>query len=390
MRRALIDACPGQTRTAMLDGEGHLLDLLIQRSDKPDIVGGRYLGRVTAFDSGLQAAFVDIGLGRPGLLPKKATTARLNDGDAVVVEVVRAPSAGKGAKLAARAPESGEADGPAPRRLRAADPLTELLHRHRPDEIVVDGDGMISDLKSRVPELAEVVRGHPEPAPLFETADLEATIEDLLAPEVPLPGGGWLRIEPVTTLTAIDVDSGTRAARGGVRQLALETDLAAAGEIARQLRLRALSGLIVVDFLEIARRADRDSVAAALKDGVAGDPVATDIGPMRASGLVEISRARVRPPLHELLLERCGRDGSGHVKDPPTMAFEILRATAREAAATPGAALVVSAAPAVIAALSDGGVAAAARARTERRLGRALALRADPARPAESYEIERT
>ncbi len=384
MRRALIEARPGETRTAVLDGDT-LVDLLIQRDDHPGHAGDRYLGRVAAIDKSLQAAFVDIGLDRPGLLPRKQAPHRLNEGDAVVVEVVRDPAPGKGPKLAARPPWAGETAAPVPRLLWRADPLAELLCRSDPETIIVQGDGVLAGLKRRLPALASAMRAHLDPRPLFDTAGLEAAIEALLGPEVPLPGGGRLRIEPVRTLTAVDVDTAARAG-GDPRRLALETNLAAARELARQLRLRALSGLIVIDFLELDRKVHREEIVANLKQAGADDPVPFEVGPMRASGLVEATRARLRPPLHELLLTPCGRDHSGYIKAATTVAHELLRAVEREAAAQPGRAFALTAAPAVVAALE--GPAAAARGALEGRLGRRLPLRHDATRALEDYDIE--
>jgi len=384
MRRGLIESRPGETRTAVLDGET-LVDLLIQRDDRPGHAGDRYLGRVAAFDKSLQAAFVDIGLDRSGLLPRKQAPHRLHEGDAVVVEVVRDPAPGKGPKLAARPPAAGETAAPVPRLLRRADPVAELLRRSNLETILVQGDGALTALKRRLPELAPAMRAHLDPRPLFDTAGLEAAIETLLSPEVPLPGGGRLRIEPVRTLTAVDVDSAMRSG-GDPERLALECDLAAARELARQLRLRALSGLIVVDFIELARKAAREQIIAELKQAVVADPVPFDVGPMRVSGLVEATRARLRPPLHEVLLSPCGRDDSGYIKSPVTVAHELLRAVEREVAAQPGRIYAATAAPAVVTALE--GPAAAARRALEGRLGRTLPVRLDAARAVEDYDIE--
>lgn len=383
--RALIEARPGETRAAVLDGEDRLLDLLILRDDMPEVVGGRYLGRVTTYDAGLRGAFVDIGLDRPALLPKRAAAERLNEGDTVVVEVVRAPARNKGAKLTARVSDPPAATGAPPRLLQAPDPLGDLLRRHAPDTIVIEGADFRADLHRRLPALANRIAGHTRLTPLFAAEGLDADIEALLDPEVPLPGGGLLRIEPVRTLTAIDVDAGAREARGGAGRMALELNLAAAAEIGRQVCLRGLSGLIVVDFLELAEKAARQQVGDALKTLLADTGAETAVGVMRASGLVELTRQRTRIPLHELLMEPCGRGGGGHVKTAATVAFELLRAVTREAAATPGRPVSVVAAPAVVAALE--GPAAPARAAAERTLGRPLECRADPACARESYEI---
>jgi Ribonuclease G/E len=125
---------------------------------------------------------------------------------------------------------------------------------------------------------------------------------------------------------------------------------------------------------------------AALRAGLKDDPEPARVLAMAPSGLVEVTRRRGRPALHELLTGPCGIGGGGRVKDPAALAFEALRAVRREAAARPGAAVTLSAAPAVIAALRDG-PAAAARQALEERLGRPLSLVNEAAAPGEPAEI---
>lgn len=384
MTRALVDAWPGETRAAVLDAGDALQDLLVLRAERPEIVGHRYLGRVGAYDPGLEAAFVDIGLERPALLPARAAPAGLREGEAVVVEVTRAPEADKGAKVTARLRDAPAAQGKPPRLLQAADPLAAFLRRHDPAEVLVDGLAAVRRLRAELPGLASRMAGHVGSVSLFEVEGLNAAMDALLNPEVPLAGGGRLRIEPVRTLTAIDVDAGGRDARGGSGRMALELGLAAADEIGRQVRLRALSGLIVIDFPAPAARADRRRVVEALKAATA-DAVGADVGAMRASGLVEMTRRRARTPLHELLTDPCGRGGGGRVKSAVTVAFELLRAAAREAAARPAGTVTLRVAPEVAAALE--GRVADARAEAERGLGRPLVVRPDPARAREAYDV---
>jgi len=233
---------------------------------------------------------------------------------------------------------------------------------------------------------AEGVRLDLDPAPLFEREGLEGEIEALLEPRVELPSGGHLLVEPVRTLIAIDVNSGRHDGRGTAPEQALAVNLEAAAEVPRQLRLRALSGLIVIDFLALPEGGPRRQVAAALRAGLKDDPEPTRVEAMAASGLVELTRRRGRPALHELLTGPCGIGGGGRVKDPATLAFEALRAVRREAAARPEAAVTLGAAPAVIAALETG-PAAAARQALEARLGRPLALVNEVAAPGEPAEI---
>ncbi len=385
MRRVVIDGQPGEIRAAVLEDDA-LTDLLVERADRPNPVGARYLGRVTAFDPDLQAAFVEIGLDRPALLPRKGAMTRLNDGDRVVVAVVRAPAPGKGAKLKQDIPDADEASGRAPKLLTPAAPLADFLKRHAPAEIRVAGDPAVATLRKQAPNFAGTATiGRADSDPFAELG-LTAQLDALLRPEVPLPDGGRLWIEPVRTLTAIDLDSGGAVQHAGASgRTPGEANRAAIPEIARQIRLRGLSGLIVVDLLEVPTKAERSEIAAAFQAAFTGDPATTEVGPMRASGLVEITRQRIRWPLHELLLARCGRDGGGFQARADTVARDILRALPHAAREAPGRRLRVAAAPDV-ATLLDSGL-SAARTAVARRLGQDFAVTPDPARERESWEI---
>ncbi len=396
--RLVISALPGETRAAWLEDDA-LVDFVIQRADRPSQLGDIHHGRVAKVDKGLDAAFVEIGRDRPGLLPlSEAPGRRLSEGDAVVVKVLREAAPGKGPRLSGRIidapPGLDEMAGRAPPPallIKGDDPLQRLLAAGRlPDVILIDDPQAFAatkaDLAGRAPAAIDRLRFDLDPAPLFERAGIEAEVEALLEPRVALPSGGHLLIEPVRTLTAVDVNSGGHDGRGSGEDRALGVNLEAAAEIPRQLRLRALSGLVVVDFLELRDRAARKQVEAALRSGLKRDPEPARVFPMAASGLVEVTRRRGRPALFEVLTEPCGIGGTGRVKDPVTLAFEALRAVRREAAALPGAGVTVEAATAVVAALDEGPAAAARRA-LEERLGRAIGLTEVPRSPGDSAEI---
>lgn len=381
-RRLLISALPGETRAAWLE-DGRLTDLAILRDDRPWVADNVYLGRVTACDKGLAAAFVDIGLERPGFLPLAEAPKGLSEGDAVAVRVAREPGADKGARLTARGlPDALRATAETlrpPVLLRAAgDPIAAALAADPPpEEIVLDDPVTFQRAKARLaerPELLARLRLDLDPEPPFEREGVEDAIEALLEPRVALPSGGYLLIEPVRTLTAVDVNTGGAEGRGGPAAQALAVDLEAAAEIPRQLRLRALSGLIAIDFLALRDLAARKRVVEALKRGLEDDPQPGRVFAPRRSGLVEMTRRRARPALHEILTEPCGIGGSGRVKDPVTRAYEALRALARAAARNPGRRVALAAEPRTLAALQ--GPAARARGLIEERLGRALDLRA--------------
>lgn len=396
-RRLLVSALPGERRAAWLK-DGRLADLVILRDDRPSLLGNLYLGRVTAVERPRGLAFVTLGLARDAILPlSEAPGRRPSEGDALVVRLVREPEADKGARVSAKIatpPRDLEAlarQAKPPALLqRGDDPIARLMSEGSPpDEILIDDLAVLAETKARLsaaaPELLPRVAHDREARPLFDREGLEEQIDALLRPRVALPSGGSLLIEPVRTLTAIDVNSGGHDAGGAPEDLALAVDLEAAAALARQIRLRALSGLIVVDFLALSDAGRRKAVVAALRDGLKGDPEPHRVGPMAASGLVEVTRRRGRPPLHELLTQPCGPEGCGRTKDPVTLAYEALRALAREAAAQPTKRLRIEADPPVAAALQ--GPAAAARAGLAERCGRAIAVDPRPAAPAAAYDL---
>ncbi len=376
----VVSALPGEIRAALRRGDV-LQDLLILRAGGPPEAGDCFLARVQRFDKGLEGAFVDLGLQRPGLLPSREMPGTLPpEGTAIAVRILRAPAADKGARVSARnvgvPPERLKGLTPPARLPGAAATLPALIERARPQRLVCDDAALLGQLKSA----AAGIGGEPElytaSTPLFAAEGLEEALEALLSPRVELPDGGFLLIEPGQTLTAIDVNAGRRDARGGAAALAREVNLAALPEIARQLRLRALSGLIVVDFLEMKKPEDRKAVAAALREAVADDPEPCQVFGMSPSGLLEMTRRRGRVPLHELLCRPCGLAGSGREKTPETLAYEALRHAAAEALGKVVTTISLRAAPEVAAALKV--EAGAALAAVERRLGRSITVEADP------------
>ena len=240
--------------------------------------------------------------------------------------------------------------------------------------------------QAHLPEIAGLVEHHAGPEPLFARYGLEDEIEGALWPRVTLPSGGGIVIETVEALTAVDVNTARNTGRGRQRETILETNLEAAAEIAHQVRLRNLAGRIVIDFISMEESEDRASVLAALRDAFAGDPQPVRIGGFTSLGLAELTRRRGRPSLDQILREGCQAcEGQGRVERPETVAQVILRAVRAEAAADPGTAFALFAAPEVIAALDA--EAAPAREKLEATLGRPLVLRGDAELGREAFEI---
>ena len=216
--------------------------------------------------------------------------------------------------------------------------------------ILVDNGDMLETARAfcerHMPEVTSRLERH-SGEPLFELYGVEAELEQALERRVDLPSGGALTFDTTEALTAIDVDSARHAARGGQAETIVETNLEAAHEIAHQVRLRNLGGVIVIDFIRMRDNEDRNRVVTTLREEMEGDSLCQVLGMTRA-GLVEMSRRRQRAPLAEVLGEPCDVCGSwAGLKHPRTVGYDILRAVMREQAARPSGGWNVTAAPEV-------------------------------------------
>jgi Ribonuclease G/E len=210
---------------------------------------------------------------------------------------------------------------------------------------------------------------------LFEREGIEEQIDRALQPKLSLPGGGSITIEETEALVAIDVDAPVRHPRDR-----LGVDLKAAEEIARQLRLRALGGLIVVDFLRLADRGERDRVSETMQAAVADDPMAVQVMGWTRSGLFEVIRPRSGPSLTERLTDRGER-----LKSAASVGLDALRALARTAAANPGRGLRLRASEEVLRWLAGPG--RSSRAEAEARLGQPYESEAAPEMKRDRFEV---
>jgi ribonuclease G len=177
-----------------------------------------------------------------------------------------------------------------------------------------------------MPELRDRIHFHDSRTPLFEGWGIEDEIALLVQPRVPLPSGGWITVEATEALTAIDVNSGSYIEAGGLEETSLKVNLEAAEAIGRQLRLRGIGGLIVIDFIHLESDANIQRVLDALNLACAKGRVPSQILGMSEFGLVEMTRKRVRDPLATRLTEDCRRcDGHGRRKTVETVAVEMMR-----------------------------------------------------------------
>ncbi len=237
-----------------------------------------------------------------------------------------------------------------------------------------------------MPELAGRLELFSGPGALFDLHDIEAEIEAALEPRVALPSGGSLVIESTEALVAIDVNTGPSADARGQRDAGLRTNLEAAHEAARQIRLRGLAGLIVIDFIQMRAQADMEQVMATLREALAQDRTPVRVAGPTTFGLAEITRRRVRPSLEWVLTEPCEWCVGGRIKTAQAVAAEILRQAEHEGNQAPGHGVSVTAAPEVVEVLNaDGG---ALGTELGRRIGGPLRLAEDEVYERTEYDLE--
>jgi Rne/Rng family ribonuclease len=275
--------------------------------------------------------------------------------------------------------------------LEAVPPIARLLEAlvdESMGEIAVDDPRVLSEARAwlarEMPALVARLTLHRGPPAIFEAAGVAETVAGLLELRVVLPGGGTITIEPTVAATLIDVDSGSLEGEGRSGEDAfLAVNLEAAAVVARQIRLRGLAGALVVDFIALRRRESRERLLDAFRAALAAEvPEAQLLGWTRL-GHVELTRARRRAPLHEIVFERTAT--GGYIKTALTIALEALAAVERGVAAEPDRAPLLRLHPAVAGVLA--GEASPARQALEARLGRPLAIVAEPGRARDSVDI---
>ncbi len=203
-------------------------------------------------------------------------------------------------------------------------------------EILIDTDDIFDQAKQFMnhvmPETANRVKRYRDDAPLFSRFQIEHQIETAFSRTVNLPSGGAIVIDHTEALVSVDVNS-ARATRGSdIEETATRTNLEAADEIARQMRLRDLGGLIVVDFIDMEESKNRREVEGRLRDALRSDRARVQVSAISKFGLLELSRQRLRPALSEGSHITCPRcNGTGHIRDTESSALQILRMVQEEA-----------------------------------------------------------
>ncbi len=492
----LINVNEFETRVALMAG-GTVQELHLARAEGYSRTGNIYLGRVERIVPGMQAAFVDVGLERPGFLhlrdiegprlmlnevPERPIDIRdvLHDGQQIMVQIAKDPIAGKGARLTTQLAIASRylvlmpfndhigisqriEDEPERERLRA------LIDEHRQHHGVgmgfiartaADGVGaavvdreirvlariwdrildkrrqiacpgivyeeiplhirVVRDLagpeltgihidhrptyervcdfvRDFLPEFVERVHLYQEARPLFERYGAENELARALARRVPLKSGGYLIIEQTEAMITIDVNTGGFLGASSLEDTVFRTNLEAAQTIPRQLRLRNLGGIIVIDFIDMEDEEHRRQVFRALEKACEADPAKIRLDGFSSLGLVQMSRKRTRESLAQQVCQACPEcQGLGLVKTPQTTCIEIFRAILQDAAARcaraetgadahdPGEYLIRAAEPVVDRLLDED---AEQLASLSRRVGRAVRIQVEPSYAPGEFDV---
>jgi ribonuclease G len=421
----LINITPPETRVAIVEN-GVVQEVLIERQRRRGLVGNLYKGKICRILPGMQAAFVDIGLGRAAFLHlsdlndcdrERAVNDQIElafrDGQELIVQVVKDPLGMKGARLTtdiaipsvyqvympyakccgvsqriecdrervrlrhgveafqkehgtggfiARTAAEGvdeaviRADmlfllklwNSIAQRSKTAKPKTLLhedlplsmrvlrdMHRAKVEKIRVDSRETFGRLnkfaKEFVPELAPLLEHYAGERPLFDLYGVEDEIQKALSRRVTLKSGGHLIFDQTEAMTTIDVNTGAFVGGRNLEETIFKTNLEAAQAIARQLRLRNLGGIIIIDFIDMRDEDHRYQVLHSLQRSLEKDHAKNTICEVSALGLVEMTRKRTRESLEHFLCETCPTcGGRGVLKTAETVCLEIFREIIRE------------------------------------------------------------
>ncbi len=431
----LINITPQETRVAVVEN-GVLQEVHVERARFRGIVGNIYKGKVVRILPGMQAAFVDIGMERTAFLhaadmwrrhengfngfgsfehPQPQITELLRNGQDLLVQVLKDPLGGKGARLTSQTaiparylvylPEgdhigiSRKIDQPDDReRLKqsvcqlvesegvqggfiirtAADLSTEeeirmdisflqrvwqkvhekaktasapaLIHEdltlamrtmrdlvsENVEKVRIDSretyEKAAKFARDLVPQVVDRIEYYPGERPIFDLYSVEDEIQRALSNKVHLKSGGYLIIDQTEAMTTVDVNTGGYIGRKTLEETLFKTNLEAAQAIARQLCLRNIGGIIIIDFIDMEDPEHRRQVMRALDKALARDRIKTFVTEMSTLGLVEITRKRTRESLERVLCEPCPVcSGRGFQKTPLTVCYEIFREILREA-----------------------------------------------------------
>jgi ribonuclease G len=424
----LINVTPSETRVALIEN-GSLQEVHMEREARRGLLGNIYLGKIIRVLPGMQAAFVDINLGKAAFLHASDIKSQLilneenghqeqtpdirslvHEGQYIVVQVVKEPIGTKGARLttditvaarylvlmpnASHAGISQRIDDPAERkrlkdivtpycgddhgfivrtaaegagveelqhdaeflrrvwtkvverkqRKQTKDPIYQdlsLAFRVLRDFVGISLERIRIDSKLTfeqlneftdefVPNLSPMLEYYPGERPIFDLFDVENEIQRSLHRKIELKSGGYLIIDQTEAMTTIDINTGAFVGHRNLEETIFNTNIEATQAIARQLRLRNLGGIIIVDFIDMLEKDHRRRVLHSLDVAMARDNVKYSLSGFSALGLVEMTRKRTRESLEHILCGECPVCvGRGYLKTVETVCFEILREIVR-------------------------------------------------------------
>ena len=445
-RELLVNVSPRETRIALVS-QGHLRELFIEREEYRSLVGNVYLGRISKFLAGANAAFVDCGVQRSAFLvandarpPGEVGNCQMDISDLVqegaelMVQGVKDPIGDKGARVRSQIALAGRylVFMPNGDKVNISRQLTDIEERARltalVEGVIEPGDGVIirtvsqgadsedlaNDLlslkecwtgiqaasdqseapscihveldpvlrnlrdrlstsidsvfiddratfssaqdfcKRFMPALSERVELLTTPGSAFDNYEIEQQIEDMIWPEVSLHSGGTLYIEETQSMTVIDVNTARFRGSSSRKDAVFRTNMEAASEVAQQLRLRNIGGIVVVDFINMESSDNCTKVFTELETALAKDPARVHLRKFSEFGLVELTRMRTRESYAHEITEVCEHcQGVGRIKTAYTVAIEILRCLSAEVRFEPGRDFSVVAAPEVVGILGD-------------------------------------
>jgi ribonuclease G len=487
----LINVTPRETRVAVVEN-GMLQELHIERASRRGVVGNIYKGRVQRVMPGMQAAFVEIGLDRAAFLhasdilklplvpagegeeappapsgPPPSINSLVHEGQEIVVQVVKDPIGGKGARLttqisipsrylvflphsrvlgvSARIEDESErarlkalmatlsngsgqgyivrtnAEGQ-PDEALAEDvaylrraweviqsssasakvgqriyedlplPLRAVrdLMRKEVEQVRVDSREAFERLSAFahqfMPALAERIEHYSGERPIFDLYGVEDEILRAMQKQVPLKSGGHLIIDQTEAMATVDVNTGSFLGQRNLEETVYRTNLEAAQAVARQLRLRNLGGIIIIDFIDMTDDEHRRQVLRTLEKGLAHDHARTSVYEFSPLGLVEMTRKRTTESLERQLCEPCHEcGGRGTLKTAETLTYEIFREITRAVRQFEATQLLVIASPKVVGKITE--EESAAVAELEEFLGKSIRFQADEQYAQEQYDV---
>jgi ribonuclease G len=237
-----------------------------------------------------------------------------------------------------------------------------------------------------IPEIAERIEYYPGERPIFDLYSVEDEIQKALDRKVPLKSGGYLVIEQTEAMTTIDVNTGAYVGRKNLEETLFKTNLEAAQAIARQLRLRNLGGMIIIDFIDMTDVEHRRQVLRALERALARDRTKVYMTEMSSLGLVELTRKRTRESLAHVLCQPCPVcQGRGMLKSPQSVCYEIFREILREVRAFGAAEYLVLASQVVVDMLLD--EEAVSLLALQEFIGKPIQLKVEPQYHQEQYDV---